>query len=83
MLVLIGVSELFIKATEAFACPGCGEAMDATVGRGFNMSIAFMMSMPFLVFGSLLLGVIFVVRSKRGKWSTTKSHQVSTKREEN
>lgn len=47
----------------AEACPGCNAAMDNTVGRGFNMSVLFLMGMPFFVFGTLAFGIFFVRRN--------------------
>jgi uncharacterized membrane protein YciS (DUF1049 family) len=47
------------------ACPGCNAAMDNTVGRGFNLSVLFLMGMPFFVFGSIAVGIFFVRRNLR------------------
>jgi len=49
----------------AEACPGCNAAMDNTVGRGFNMSVLFLMGMPFFVFGSIAVGIFFVRRNQQ------------------
>ncbi len=46
------------------ACPGCNTALTGTVSRGFNMSILFLMAMPFFVAGSLVVGLICMRRSK-------------------
>lgn len=46
------------------ACPGCNAAMDNTVGRGFNMSVLFLMGMPFFVFGAIAVGIVFVKRKE-------------------
>lgn len=45
------------------ACPGCGQALDATLGRGFNISIYFLMATPFMVFFTIA-GVI-ILHSKK------------------
>lgn len=45
------------------ACPGCNAAMDNTVGRGFNLSVLFLMGMPFFVFGSIAVGIFLVRRN--------------------
>ncbi|MFQ5709016.1 MAG: hypothetical protein ACE5HO_16280 [bacterium] len=45
------------------ACPGCNSALTGLVGRGFNLSILFLMAMPFLLVGSMAFGLIFVYRS--------------------
>ncbi|MFQ5750680.1 MAG: hypothetical protein ACE5HI_01675 [bacterium] len=42
------------------ACPGCNAALDATLGRGFNMSILFLIAMPFFVVGSIVVGFLFI-----------------------
>ena len=42
------------------ACPGCNAALDATLGRGFNMSILFVIAMPFFVVGSVVVGFLFI-----------------------
>lgn len=57
----------------AHACPGCGVANDSTVGQGFNMSIVFLMAMPFIVFGSVAGGLIYYHHQKKNKTGTQHS----------
>lgn len=49
------------------ACPGCSAALNADIGRGFNLSILYMLAMPFVVFGGVALGIIYVTRQNRIK----------------
>lgn len=55
--------------TYVSACPGCSAALDATVGRGFNLSIYFMIAMPFLVVALLGFGIFAVLRATRTEQS--------------
>ncbi|NIR47122.1 hypothetical protein GWO43_01350 [candidate division KSB1 bacterium] len=64
------------------ACPGCGAALDSTLGRGFNMSIVFLMAMPFLVFGTIVVGVIFVYRSHQNKAQSAAQNQIEDNQRE-
>ena len=57
-------------AETASACPSCKEALAASSGggdlvSGFFWSILFMLSMPFLLLGSLGLYFYFLVRKAR------------------
>ena len=54
------VCSFFIIPQTLFACPGCNSILDNFVGRGFNTSIAFMMAMPFLVMGSIGVGIMYI-----------------------
>ncbi len=47
------------------ACPGCNSILGNLVGRGFNLSVLFLMAMPFLVAGSIALGIVFMARKPR------------------
>lgn len=58
----------------AYACPGCNFAMDNTVGRGFNMSILFLMAMPFFVVGSVVVGLLIY---RRSQYNHMNSHETS------
>ncbi len=49
----------------AWSCPGCGAALDNLVGRGFDLSIVFMIAMPFAVVGFLALAIAMVVRKSQ------------------
>jgi hypothetical protein len=53
----------------AWACAVCWGA-DDPLGRGLNVSILFLMSMPFLIGGSII-GVLFVAqkRAQGQRWS--------------
>lgn len=59
-----------LLSTAAQACPTCKEAVvegahQAGMIRGYFWSILFMMSMPFLIFGSL--GAYFYLQVKRAQ----------------
>ena len=61
---------LLATGTAALACPNCKEAVSAQpsevagMARGYNYSVLFMVSMPFLMLGG---GVLMVARAvKRG-----------------
>ena len=73
---------LLFSLGSAEACPGCGVANDSTVGQGFNMSIAFMMAMPFIVFGSIAAGLIYYQYQKRKPHATEPQHSPSKRGEE-
>jgi len=66
-LVLMLFSPLAVQA-----CPGCGVANDSTVGQGFNMSIVFLMAMPFIVFGTVAGGLIYYHQRKKPQHSEPK-----------
>lgn len=51
----------------AHACPGCNGALDNSLGFGFNTSILFMMSMPFVVAGAIGFGLIYTYRRAQKK----------------
>ena len=61
---------LFWQAPAVAACPGCNAALGATVGRGLNLSVLFMIAMPFLVTGSIVAGVFYIRRS----WPNEPTH---------
>jgi len=64
LIILIAALMVILNPLIATACPGCNFAMDNTVGRGFNMSILFMMAMPFFVVGSMVVGLLIYRRSQ-------------------
>jgi uncharacterized membrane protein YjjB (DUF3815 family) len=66
LTICIPACLLLIPAIAA-ACPGCNSALGNEAGRGFNTSIAFMMSMPFLVVGSIAVGVFFSLKKRPKK----------------
>jgi hypothetical protein len=57
---LLVVTAMFPAA--AWACAVCRGA-DDPLGRGLNVSILFLMSMPFLIGGSII-GVLFVAQKR-------------------
>ena len=68
----------------AHACPGCNSALDNSLGFGFNTSILFMMSMPFVVAGAIGFGLIYTYRRARNnpafdKNSSTENSQAKEK----
>ena len=60
ILALMGI---VVAPAIGVACPGCNAAMDNTVGRGFNLSVLFLMGMPFLLVGSIAIGIVLMRRS--------------------
>ena len=57
MAVLLQLAPAVVRA-----CPGCNGALDNSLGFGFNSSILFMMSMPFVVAGAIGVGLIYTYR---------------------
>ncbi len=72
---MIACATVILHPGQMFACPGCGAALGATVGRGFNMSIYFLMAMPFLVFGSIITGVVWAKRNSLPTKTELSLHQ--------
>jgi len=62
---------VFALSTSAWACPGCKEALASGDGQGgdlvsgFFWSILFMLSMPFLIFGTFCTSMYIAVRRAR------------------
>lgn len=79
-IVAAGLVLVLCSPWTAQACPGCGVANDSTVGQGFNMSIVFLMAMPFLVFGTVAGGLIYL--QKKNKTHTTAIQHSEPKRGE-
>lgn len=67
--ILLVVGLLVCEAAMAYACPGCNSALSGSVGRGFNMSILFMMLMPFALAASVAIGLVLVYRNRQKKAS--------------
>jgi hypothetical protein len=63
---LITMATLAVPAS-VHACPGCNGALNNSVGFGFNTSILFMMSMPFVVAGAIGIGLIYTYRRAQKK----------------
>jgi hypothetical protein len=82
-LFLIAVTLIIsITAPALHACPGCGAALNGEISHGFNLSVLYMMAMPFIVFGGVAIGIVYVTRQSQTK---TKLNQISIvkKEEEN
>jgi hypothetical protein len=67
---IVAVATVLCVASEAWACPNCREALgDSPQARGlasgFYYSILFMMSMPFLILGTL--GTVFYRSVRRAQ----------------
>ena len=63
---------VFLCANVAMACPNCKDGLAETPGaanliRGYFWSIVFMMSMPFVILGSLIGYFYYEVRKARQK----------------
>jgi hypothetical protein len=57
---IIGLATLIaLLPVAAWACAVCFEGDDA-LARGLNMSILFLMSMPFIIFGSIF-GSVYII----------------------
>ena len=71
-----------IAAPALHACPGCGAALNGEISHGFNLSVLYMMAMPFIVFGGVAIGIMYITRQSQTK---TKLNQISIvkKEEEN
>ncbi len=62
----------------AAACPGCNYVANGSVGRGFNMSVLFLMAMPFLVAGTIGLSLVWVARNQRPGSSPRHAQSIAT-----
>ena len=83
LFLIIAVMILIsITAPALHACPGCGAALNGEISHGFNLSVLYMMAMPFIVFGGVAIGIVYVTKQNRTKANTS---QISTvkKEEEN
>lgn len=83
IILLSAVMTLFRPAL-VHACPGCNGALDNSLGFGFNTSVLFMMSMPFVVAGAIGFGLIYTYRRARinstfDKNSSTENSQAKEK----
>ncbi len=64
LFLLIGALLFIFEVQAVTACPGCNTIETGSVGRGFNLSVLFMMAMPFIVAGSVVVGLILMQRKK-------------------
>ncbi len=83
LFLITAVTLLISMAAPALhACPGCGAALNGEISHGFNLSVLYMMAMPFIVFGGIAIGIVYVTRQSQTK---TKLNQISIvkKEEEN
>ncbi|MFQ5652040.1 MAG: hypothetical protein ACE5IY_19075 [bacterium] len=65
--LLIGLLVVILVPQVSVACPGCNAIENGSVGRGFNLSVLFMMAMPFFVASSIVVGLILIGRSKENQ----------------
>lgn len=83
-IICIITAAIITAPVLAHACPGCNGALDNSLGFGFNTSILFMMSMPFVVAGAIGFGLIYTYRRARNnstldKNSSTENSQAKEK----
>jgi len=71
IMLVFAVMTLICPAI-AHACPGCNGALDNSLGFGFNTSILFMMSVPFVVAGAIGFGLIYTYRRTQKKSGSSK-----------
>ena len=81
-LIITVMILISITAPALHACPGCGAALNGEISHGFNLSVLYMMAMPFIVFGGVAIGIVYVTKQNRTKANMS---QISTvkKEEEN
>jgi heme/copper-type cytochrome/quinol oxidase subunit 2 len=70
--LLTAMTLALILASAASACPTCKESLahdpaSASLARGFYYSILFMVSMPFVIFGSLSAYFYWEVRKAKAR----------------
>jgi hypothetical protein len=78
-ILMLGLAVVaVVLPTSAWSCAVCWGSDDA-LSRGLNASVFFMMSMPFVVGGSIL-GVFYVAhqRAQGQKWPYVSWQQVQT-----
>ncbi len=59
-VLILGIVISFLPQT-LDACPAC-KNLDEPIARGFNISVLFMMAMPFTVFGAIGGSVFYYYR---------------------
>ena len=81
-LFLIAVTFLIsITAPALHACPGCGAALNGEISHGFNLSVLYMMAMPFIVFGGVAIGIVYITRQSQTKTHLNQNSIVKTEEE--
>jgi hypothetical protein len=67
---------LLMQAAQVWACAVClGDASDSTID-GYNASVLFLMSTPYLVVGSIVAGLIFTYRRARKRHEETDAEMI-------
>lgn len=65
-IILLGLcTAFFVLPLVAQACPGCAEAANESLARGFNNSILFLMAMPFTIVGGVALCLVVMHRRQK------------------
>ena len=65
LLKTILVALATLSPQVALACPTCKDSLTENYVQAYGMSIIFMMSMPFIIFGSLAAYFYYEVRKAR------------------
>lgn len=79
-IVVVMLTVIGVLAVSAEACPTCKDGIQsgenaANVVAGYFWSIVFMMSMPFLIFGSLVTYFYLQIRKARAGAGTTAANR--------
>lgn len=83
--VFCSVLTLFLLAIPVIshACPGCAEAANESLARGFNNSILFLMAMPFTIVGGVALCLVVMHRRQQLAMKTNaKVSPITSEKEE-
>ena len=75
LLIAVLLAAIWCVTSTATACPTCKEGMEhdpaaMSMARGYFWSILFMMSMPFVIFGSLAGYFYLEIRKARRRLAT-------------
>ncbi len=74
--ILIAAAALLTQAAQLWACAVCGgDASDSAID-GYNASVLFLMSTPYLVVGSIVVGLIFTYRRARKRHEETDAEMI-------
>ena len=68
-IILLAVATLAPQV--ALACPTCKDSLTENYVQAYGMSIIFMMSMPFIIFGALSAYFYYEVRTARRQQAET------------